>query len=173
MVVTSVSPKLTLEEFHQQYAHCDQAYEFWYGEAVPKGMPTWIHGILQHIIMDLLRRAGYFPASEVELRIEAGARPRPDVVASRTKPKLSKSYPTSGLEIVVEILSEDDSYFKVQTHCRKYQEWGFGHIYLVNPVDRLVVEWRDGAQTPTSSLAGVPVERIWEELDLQSDSDDR
>ena len=50
---------------------------------------------------------------------------------------------------------------------RKYQDWGFGHIYLVDPSDRSVVEWRDGAQSPVATFAGIPAERIWRELDLQ------
>ncbi len=171
-MLTGVSPKLTWEQFEEQYGRCDRSYEFWYGEAIPKGMPTWIHGALQQIVSALLRQAGYFPASEVELRIETGARPKPDIVAAKTKFNLSRRYPVAALDVVIEILSDDDSYLSMQAHCRKYREWGFIHIYLVNPVDRLVVEWRDDAQTVVSSFAGIPVERIWEELDLQSESDD-
>ncbi len=166
--MATATQKLTLKEFEEQYGRSERTYEFWYGEAVPKGMPTWVHGLLQQIIMSLLLETGFVAAaSEVELRIEVGAHPKPDVVASRTKP--SGRYPTSGLDVVVEILSEDDSYAQVQRNCRKYQEWGFGRIYLVDPSDRSVIEWRDGAQNPVASMAGIPVERIWQKLDLQHD----
>jgi hypothetical protein len=37
----------------------DRAYEFWYREATPKGMPTWIRGFLQEVLIELLKAAGY------------------------------------------------------------------------------------------------------------------
>jgi len=161
--MATAAAKLTFEQFQAQYGHDDKAYEFWYGEAIPKGMPTWIHGVLQHILMRLLGEAGYIPASEVELRIDPGAHPRPDIVASKSM--LKRPYPTQGLEVVVEIISEDDSDRVVSQKCRKYQEWGFGSIYLVDPSDRSVVQWLDGAASPCAELASIPVERIWDALD--------
>ena len=163
--MATASHKLTYEEFAEKYSDLEATYEFWYGEAVRKGMPTWVHGLLQQIIMGLLHEAGFVAASEVELRIEADAHPKPDVIATKTKP--SGRYPTAGLDVVIEILSEDDKYALVQRNCRKYQEWGFRNIYLVEPTDRSVVEWRDGAQIPVTTMAGVPVEEIWKRLDLQ------
>jgi hypothetical protein len=50
------------------------------------------------------------------------------VVVTRTKPR--GAYPTTGLEVVVEILSEDDSYLYLKDKCREYQEWGFSHIVV-------------------------------------------
>ncbi len=44
-----------------------------------------MHGLLQKIVMQLLDSAGFTSASEVELRIDPGAHPMPDVIASRTK----------------------------------------------------------------------------------------
>ncbi len=164
--MATATQNLTFEEFEKQFGHRERTYEFWYGEAIPKGMPTWVHGLLQQIISGLLLQAGFIAAAfEVELRIESGVRPKPDVIGSKTK--LSGRYPSSGLDVVIEILSEDDKYAQVQKNCRKYQEWGFGQIYLVDPSDRSVLEWRDGAQNPVASMAGIPVERIWQKLDLQ------
>ncbi len=164
-MTTSAPQKLTYSEFNLQYGNADGAYEFWYGEVVPKGMPTWVHGLLQHIIMDLLNEAGFISASEVELRIEPDAHPKPDIVAT-TKPPTGP-YPTEGLDVVVEIISEDNSYQRVKKNCRKYQDWGFRHIYLVDPSDRSLVEWRDGAQIPKPEFVGISAERIWQELDRQ------
>jgi hypothetical protein len=45
--------------------------------------------------------------------------------------------------------------------------WGFGQIYIVNPADRSVVEWKDGSMITSNTLAGIPVERIWTALDAQ------
>ena len=128
---------------------------------------TWIasHGLLQKIIMNLLEQAGYISASEVELRIEAQAHPRPDVIVTKHKP--SGSYPTVGLDVVVEILSEDDSYLHLKDKCRKYREWGFGSVFAVDPGDRSVVEWKDGTFIPVTAFACVECSRIWQELDRQ------
>ena len=81
--MAAVAGKLTLLEFQSQYEHADRSYEYWYGEAVPKGMPTWIHGLLQVIISQLLTEAGYLAGSEVELRIVPDAHPKPDVIGTR------------------------------------------------------------------------------------------
>ncbi len=164
--MATAAQKLTFEEFQAQYEHRDEAYEFWYGEAIRKGMPTWVHGLLQKIIMQLLEEAGFISAAEIELRIEAGAHPKPDVVATKKPP--TGRYPTEGLDVVVEIISEDDAYSFVREKCRKYQTWGFQYIYLVDPSDRSVVEWKDGSGISCTRLAGdIPVERIWQELDAQ------
>ena len=48
-------------------------------------MPTWVHGLLQKIVMQLLEEAGFIAASKVELRIDLGDHPKPDVIAARSK----------------------------------------------------------------------------------------
>ena len=153
-----------MSEFQEKFGHSDRAYEFWYGEAIPKSMPTWVHGLLQAIIMQLLKEAGFRAASEVELRIDPDARPRPDVIATRSKP--SGSYPTEAVDVVVEIVSENEPYPHLKEKCRKYQAWGFKHVFVVDPSDRSVKEW-NGALVETESLVGIPVARIWLELDQQ------
>jgi len=42
-------------------------------------------------------------------------------------------------------------------------------FYLVDPSDRSVVQWLDGATTPCAELASIPVGRIWDALDRLSD----
>ncbi len=137
---------LTYDQFREQYGS-DCPYEFWYGEAAPKGMPTWVHGLLQQIVMGLLREHGFIAGSGVELQIDPAARPKPDVLATKTK-LAPGPHPTEAMDVVIEILSEDDAYVKVQEKCRSYQAWGFRHICLVVSNDRSVLEWRDGASVP-------------------------
>jgi Uma2 family endonuclease len=166
----ATTAKLTFEQFQALYGQDGgdgdyNGYEYWYGEALPRSMPTWVHGLLQKIMMRLLDDAGFISASELELRIDPDAFPRPDVVATKTKP--SGRYPSTGLEVAVEIVSGADDLAIAKQKSRKYQEWGFGAIYIVDPADRSVVEWRDEAATPVSQLASIPVERIWDELDKQ------
>jgi Uma2 family endonuclease len=160
--------KLTLEQFQAQFGRGERAYEFWYGEAIPKSRPTWVHGLLQAIILQLLKEAGFHAASEVELRIDPLAHPRPDVIASKSR--LRGAYPTQAADIVVEIVSDDEPFPHLKDKCRKYQTWGFGRIFVVDPSDRSVSEWR-GALVETDNLAGIPAARIWHELDLAYDPD--
>lgn len=157
---------MTLEQFEARYGE-DSRYEFWFGKAVDRNSGTTIHGLLQQIIAKYLSEAGLISGCAIELRIVREAHPRPDVIATGTKP--SGKYPKKGWEVAVEILSEDDRVINVRSHCKQYQAWGFEHVYIVDPSDRSVVECRDGAQTPVNQLAGIAVSRIWEELDRQYD----
>lgn len=57
--------------------------------------------------MNLLSEAGYRAGSEVKLKIDPRSHPIPDVIATRGRVELP--YPTKAVEIVIEILSEEDS----------------------------------------------------------------
>lgn len=69
-------------------------------------MPTWVHGLLQFVIVRLLKEAGFYAAAEIELRIHPDAHPRPDVIA-KIKPR--GAYPTEPADIVVKIVSVEKS----------------------------------------------------------------
>jgi Uma2 family endonuclease len=160
--MVAVAENLTLSEFQAKYEKGDRSYEFWRGRAMPKGMPTWIHGLLQLIIGELLKETGYIAGSEVELRIESDARPRPDVIATRGAVEIP--YPTSAVDVVVEILSPDDSMAYMIEKCRAYHAWGFPGIYVVDPDSRSVFRWTEEALELSNVLASIPAEKIWEEL---------
>lgn len=162
--MAATTAKLTLSQFQEQFGHSAHAYEFWYGDAIPKSIPTWVHGLLQAILVQLLKEAGFYSASEVELRIDPDAQPRPDVIAAKRKP--SGRYPTQAVDVVVEIVSDDESFPHLKDKCRKYKAWGFEHVYIIDPSDRSVIEW-NGSLVETNNLAGIPVARIWQELDQQ------
>src|SRR5258708_6552642 len=104
--MATTATQLTLEEFHRQYEGLKPYYEFWYGEAVAKPMPTTLHGAAQFVLMLLLRARGWKPSSEVRLKISEDFEPVPDIVASRTK--LETPYPTRPVELCIEILSPED-----------------------------------------------------------------
>ena len=158
-----VAEKLTFLEFQSKYERGDRSYEYWRGEAVPKGMPTWLHGLLQRIVMELLTEAGYISAAEVELRIDPQARPKPDVIA--TKGEVEEPYPTKAVDVVVEILSEDDPLSYLLEKCQAYRAWGFEYIYVVNPESRQVFRWTGTALEVSGHLTSVPAARVWEQLD--------
>ncbi len=161
--MATVAHQLTLEEFEEKYAKSDVAYEYWCGRAIPKSLPTWIHGLLQIIIGELLASAGLLPASEVELRIVSQARPKPDVIATRGL--IDETYPTKAVDVVIEILSADDSMSYLIEKCRAYREWGFAEIYLVDPLSRLVFRWTGQALEISDTFATIPTAKIWERLD--------
>jgi Uma2 family endonuclease len=90
---------LTLEEFRVRYAGEKPYYEYWAGEAIQKSMATFLHGLIQKILMRLLDDLGYESASEVTLRIDNEYEPVPDVIA--VEPPLPDPYPTHAFAVVV------------------------------------------------------------------------
>jgi Uma2 family endonuclease len=160
--MATAADRLSLAEFQLKYGHLDRAYEYWYGEAVPKGMPTWIHGFLQALLAELLNEAGYKAGGDVELRLVPDAHPRPDVIA--TKGKMEIPYPTKAVDVVVEILSPDDTMPHILRKCTAYHAWGFAFVYVVDPEGRQVYRWTGDALEITTDLATISVERIWNAL---------
>lgn len=161
--MAAVAEKLTFAEFQLKYDHGDRSYEYWRGEAVPKAMPTWIHGLLQIILARLLNEAGYSAGSEVELRIEPDAHPKPDVIA--TAHEVEEPYPTKAVDVVIEILSKDDPMPYLLEKCQAYGSWGFEYIYVVNPESKQLFRWTGSGLQITDSLVAIPAERIWQELE--------
>jgi len=166
------STLLTLEDFHTAYGN-EHGYEYWFGEAVRKGLPTTLHGITQFILMLFFRASGYRAASEVELRIDPDWQPRPDVVISSSP--LERPYPTrpESLNAVIEVLSEDDSILLLFKKCRNYVRIGIKLIFIVDPESRDAWEWSvetdNIERIQVIRLAGreFPLSAIWEELDKE------
>jgi Uma2 family endonuclease len=77
--VATASKQLTLEEFRAQFEGRKPHFEYWFGEPVQKSMPTWLHSVLQGVLVEFLKRAGYKSGSELELRIDPDWQPVPDV----------------------------------------------------------------------------------------------
>ncbi len=161
--MATVLPALTVAEFEAQYGHEKPYYEFWYGEAIQKSMPTWIHGLLQKLLMKLLDEAGFEAASEVKLKIDADFQPVPDIIA--TTGHIERPYPTKPVEIVIEILSDDDPMTRLLAKCRTYQEWGFHEIYVVDPIARLMFRWSEHRLEEVSLIAGQSSSLVWAALD--------
>lgn len=125
---------LSLEQFHQLYDGAKPAYEYWHGAAVQKSMPTLLHGIVQFILMTLLKRDGWRTASEVRLKVVPEAEPVPDVIAVHGKFK--GSYPSSAPELCVEIMSPDDRLSKVIEKAKAYLSWGSQFVWIIDPEKR-------------------------------------
>jgi Uma2 family endonuclease len=156
---------LTAEQFDQQYGRQKPYFEYWFGEPVQKAVPTWLHSMLQKIIMRLLDDAGYESGAEVKLKISTDFQPLPDVSAVLPG-QVELPYPTRPVEVVVEILSPDDRFSEILTKCQFYAELGIKHIYVVDPASRQIWCWcGDRPPMLVESLVSIPVSTIWSELD--------
>lgn len=166
MYMSVLPSRLTIEEFDHRYGQ-EAGWEYWFGDAVRKPVPDWIHGILQMIVGQLLHEAGYVAASEVDLRARPDWRPRPDVSAVR---KVEGRYP-SYLDISVEILSDDpESYLREK--CLHYSEAGIPQIFVVDPKLRAIQIWNPATQSleivedmHLNNGVIIPGQQIWSELD--------
>jgi Uma2 family endonuclease len=138
---------LSLEEFHRRYDGTKPAYEYWYGVAVQKSMPTVLHGSVQTIIMIPLEKAGWNAASEVRLKVVPDAEPVPDVIAVRSKFK--GRYPTTAPELCIEIMSPRDTLPEALEKAGAYISWGSQCVWIIDPEKRTA--WtlsREGTPEP-------------------------
>jgi Uma2 family endonuclease len=169
-VMATVTQPVSLEEFRSRYRLQKPHFEYWFGVPIQKPMPSRLHGVLQGIICEALRRAGYRSGSEAELRIDPQWEPVPDVMATL---KPVKDYPTEPVEIVAEILSPDDKLVDVISKCRHYQRIGSDRIFVLDPVERLAWQWNSGSLEAISQLslpngAAAALDEIWRQLDEQA-----
>lgn len=161
---------LTLEEFRSRYGQQKPYFEYWFGEAIQKTSPTWLHSVLQGIIGEALRRAGYKSGSEVELRIDPQWEPVPDLIGTL---KSIKDYPTEPVEIVVEILSPEDKVMYVMKKCHHYERIGTEKIFVLDPIEKLAWQWNSGSLEAVTQLllpngARVALDDVWRQLDEQA-----
>lgn len=168
--MASVPKPLTLDEFHKFYSEKRPYHEFWFGEAVQKSTPTWLHGVLQGILREFLRRTGYKTGSEVELRIDPNWEPVPDLIATRGN--VEQPYPTSPVEIVVEILSPEDRMMQVLQKCSHYSRIGITKIFVLDPEGQQGWEWKAGCLELTTGLKltngeVINLAEVWQELAKQ------
>lgn len=122
---------LSLEEFHRLYDGSKPAYEYWYGQAIQKPMPTPLHSFVQLFIVLLLRRAGWSAIHEVRLKVVSNAEPIPDVIANHSK--FTRRYPTSAPELCIEVMSPDDKLSKALEKARVYLSWGSRFVWIIDP----------------------------------------
>ena len=164
---------LSLEEFHRLYDGAKPAYEYWHGVAIQKSMPTALHGLVQYLIMMLLRQAGWITASEVRLKIASDAEPVPDVIAIRGK--FRGRYPTSAPELCVEILSPDDKLAKAFEKAKTYLSWGSQSVWVIDPEKRTAWTlssgsgpepiWIPPSGTLTAADTRIDLETIFQQVD--------
>lgn len=171
-MATSTRP-ISLEQFRAEYGG-EGGWEYWFGEAIRKGMPTTLHGIMQFVLMLLFDRAGYHVTSEVDLRMDPDWQPRPDVLVSPEP--FEQPYPTRpGKLSVIEVLSPDDPMQRVIKKCRHYTRLGIPAIFLLDPESRDIWQWSasDDAMKKSESITlpdgfSISGTAVWQELERKT-----
>jgi Uma2 family endonuclease len=165
-VMSALPSPLTIAEFERLYGS-EPGWEYWFGKAIRKPVPTWFHAVLQGILTELLYRGGYLSGSEVDLRARPDWRPRPDVAGAL---KLEGPHP-SKLDVAIEILSDDQENY-IRSKCLHYAEVGIPRIFAVDPGKRTIQIWNDATQSldPVEDLhlangATILGHTIWREFD--------
>jgi len=133
-------------------------------------MPTRLHGLIQKILMILLDGIGYHSASEVRLKLDPAYELAPDVIT--LDGAIGDLYPTSAFDVVIEILSPQDSFSRVLGKCRLYEKWGIRQIVVVDPAERLIWRFENGAAQETDIVARrgdatISAQALWDEVDRQ------
>lgn len=171
-MAAQISP-LSLEEFHRRYDGAKPAYEYWYGEAVQKSMPTLVHSLVQVMLSLLLRNSGWITASGTRLNIVSDAEPVPDIIAIHGKFK--GRYPTSAPELCIEILSPDDRLTKAFEKAKTYLSWGSRFVWIIDPEKRTAWTlsresgsepvWIPPSGTLTAADASIDLESLFQQVD--------
>ena len=129
---------LSLSDFHAQYDGQKPAYEYWFGEAVQKSMPTNLHGIVQIMLGYLFVRAGWTCAGEARLKLSRFAEPVPDLIANPEP--LKSRYSTEPIALAIEILSPSDGLAAVVRKCAHYLDWEIGSAWIIDPERRVAYQ---------------------------------
>jgi Uma2 family endonuclease len=127
---------ITAERFEQLYSdNSKPTFEYWFGEAVQKSMPTAIHSALTLVISMLLLKRGWKALPEVRLKLSQLAQPVPDVIAD-SKP-LESPYPTTPFGLCVEILSPNDKVSQTFNKAAHYLDWGIQTVWIIDPTKQI------------------------------------
>jgi Uma2 family endonuclease len=160
--------RLSPDEFCERYAGEKPYFEYWNGEPVQKSMPTRLHSLIQEILVRMLRSMGFDAGQEIEIRLDPAYRPVPDVIASQRK--LRDPYPTEPFDVVVEILSPEDSFSRMMQKCRLYEKWGIRRIAVIDPATRKIWAFSNGSACEADTIARhgeriLTARELWEEAD--------
>jgi Uma2 family endonuclease len=79
-------------------------------------------------------------------------------------------YPTEPFEVVIEILSPEDTFSRVMQKGQLYDKLGIRQIIAVDPQDRLVWSFENGSPRETETIARrgdrvITAQQLWEEVD--------
>ena len=160
----AIAAHLTVTEFDRIYGH-ESGWEYWFGEARRKPVPTLLHGILQVVLADLLRLAGYISTVESDIQSDPDWRPRPDVYG--VLQEIQGKYATKPVDVVFEVLSEGDD---IVTKCQHYSQIHIPQVFVFSPEAGTIAQWDGQSLVPVADVElanGVTIkgETIWSQLE--------
>jgi Uma2 family endonuclease len=145
--------------------------EYREGVLYPKPMPTTFHGLLEFMLVVMLRNLGLQAAPEVTVRLSPTKYLVPDVIAA---PVLQSPYPTEPVFLCCEILSPEDRLGTMLAKCEEYHAWGVPFCWVIDPEKRSAWEYHCAAEpvrvTSTLRAAEFPVslQELFSALDATS-----
>jgi Uma2 family endonuclease len=145
--------------------------EYREGVLYPKPMPTTLHGLLEFMLVAMLRKLGLQAAPEVTVRLSPTKYLVPDVIAALA---LKDPYPVEPVLLCCEILSPEDRLGAMLAKCEEYHAWGVPFCWVIDPLKRTAWEYQADAEPVrvTSTLrAGefaVSLEELFSGLDAVS-----
>jgi Uma2 family endonuclease len=117
--------------------------EYREGVLYPKPIPTTFHGLLEFMLVVMLRNLGLQAAPEVTVRLSPTKFLVPDVIAA---PVLQNPYPTEPVLLCCEILSPEDRLGTMLAKCEKYHAWGVPFCWVIDPEKRTAWEYHSAAE---------------------------
>lgn len=108
-----------------------------------RSMPTTLHGIIQFLLVAMLRSQGVRALAEVSIRPTPSKFLIPDVIAGR---EIGLPYPTPPVDLCVEILSPDGRAKSVLEKCVEYHEWSAPYCWVIDPVRHVAWEAHANAE---------------------------
>jgi Uma2 family endonuclease len=136
----STSALVSVEEYLRHAGKPNREYRD--GVISEKPMPTTFHGLLEFMLVLLLRRLGVEAAPEVTIRLSPTRFLIPDVIAA---PVLQHPYPQEPVLLCCEILSPDDRLGGVFSKCEEYHAWGVPYCWVFDPMKRTAWEYHSGS----------------------------
>src|SRR5580693_4567067 len=147
-MVMSTTALMPVEEYlrYSEKPNC----EYRDGVLYPKPMPTTLHGLLEFMLVVMLRKLGLEAAPEVTVRLSSTKFLVPDVIAA---PVLQSPYPTEPVLLCCEILSPEDRLGTMLAKCEEYHAWGVRFCWVIDPVKRSSWEYHLGAEPVRAASA--------------------
>src|SRR5579863_4310701 len=117
--------------------------EYREGVLYPKPLPTTFHGLLEFMLVVMLRKLGFQAAPEVTVKLSPTKYLVPDVIAA---PVLQSPYPTEPVFLCCEILSPEDRLGAMLSKCEEYHAWGVPFCWVIDPEKRTAWEYHSAAE---------------------------
>ena len=139
------------------------------GEVSQKAMPTTFHGLIQFMLVVMLRRLGLQAAPEVTVKLSPTKYLVPDVIAASV---LQSPYPTEPVLLCCEILSPGDHLGATLSKCEEYHAWGVPYCWIIDPVKRTAWQYHASAEPESVTVTlqagklSVSLEDLFSEISL-------